>query len=150
MNTFQMNPKAIFTDMAFHHPPKAICADMDFHHPQAFSTEILAQAIACSNVRGVFPDHELFWFCRVQVSTIQFFSFPPVFMACFDDGSEVMPISPEPGTFSNHGSPDGSTPDHEGTGPRPSITEEKINEMFPQFAQLPLLLQSVCRFENCV
>ena len=28
--------------------------------------------------------------------------------------------------------------------------EEKINEMFVQVAKLPLLIQSVSRFENCV
>ena len=30
---------------------------------------ILAQAVSCSNVHGVFPVHKLFWFCLVQVST---------------------------------------------------------------------------------
>ena len=59
-----------------------------------------SRAIACSNVRGVFPVHELFWFCLVQVSTIQFCSFSPVLMASVDDGSDV-PISPMLGTSSN-------------------------------------------------
>ena len=36
------------------------------------SVAILVQAISCSNMRGVFPVHELFWFCLVQVSTSQF------------------------------------------------------------------------------
>ena len=35
------------------------------------SVAILAQAITCSNVRGVFPVHERFSFCLVQVSTTQ-------------------------------------------------------------------------------
>ena len=56
------------------------------------SVAIVAQAISCSNVRGVLPDHELFWFCLVHVSTTQFCSFPPVLMKSLDDGSDV-PIS---------------------------------------------------------
>ena len=35
------------------------------------SVAILAQAISCSNVHGVFPVHERFCFCLVQVSTTQ-------------------------------------------------------------------------------
>ena len=35
-----------------------------------------SRAISCSNVRGVFPGHERFWFCLVQKSTTQFCSFP--------------------------------------------------------------------------
>ena len=89
------------------------------------------------------------WFCLVLVSTTQFCCFPPAFMACVHDGSNV-PVSPIPTTSSIFGSPHGSTPDFEGTGIRPSTMEEKINEMFMQLAQLPLLLQSVSRFENCV
>ena len=81
------------------------------------SLAILAQAISFSNVRGVFPVHESFWFCRVQVSTTQFCSSPPVLMASVDDGSDV-PISPMPGTSSNCGSPDGSGPDLDGMGHR--------------------------------
>ena len=77
------------------------------HH----STTQHAQAISCSNVRGVFPVHEHFWFYLVQVSTTQFCSFPPVLMV--DDGSEV-PVSPKPGTSSNHGSPHGSSPRRNG------------------------------------
>ena len=64
-----------------------------------------------------FPVHESFWFCRVQVSTTQFCSSPPVLMASVDDGSDV-PISPMPGTSSNCGSPDGSGPDLDGMGHR--------------------------------
>ena len=37
----------------------------------------LAQAISCSNERGVFPVYERFWFCLVQVSATQFCCFPP-------------------------------------------------------------------------
>ena len=48
------------------------------------------------------------------------------------------------------GSPNGSLPDLEGTGYRASTMEERINEMVVQVAKLPLLIQSVSRFENCV
>ena len=48
------------------------------------------------------------------------------------------------------GSPNGSLPDLDGTGFRPSTVEEKINEMFIQIAKLPLLMQSISRFEKCV
>ena len=57
---------------------------------------------------------------------------------------------PVPASSSNMGSPNGSLPDIEGTGYRASTMEEKINEMFVQVAKLPLLIQSVSRFENCV
>ena len=60
------------------------------------------------------------WFCRVQVSTTQFCSFPPVLMANVDDGWEVR-ISPEPDTSLNHGSPQGSGPDLDGMGHRSSF-----------------------------
>ena len=50
------------------------------------SVAILAQAISCSNVHGAFLVHESFWFCLVQMSTTQFCSFSPVFMANVDDG----------------------------------------------------------------
>ena len=39
------------------------------------SVAIWAQAVSCSNVRGVFPVHELFWCCLVQVPATQFRSF---------------------------------------------------------------------------
>ena len=32
---------------------------------------LLAQAISCSNVHGVFTAHERYWFCLVQVSATQ-------------------------------------------------------------------------------
>ena len=83
---------------------------------------LLAQAISCSNMRGVCPVHELFWFCLVQVSTTQFCSFPSFLMARVSDGT-VMPISPAPASSSNMGSPDGSLPDLEGTGFRASTME---------------------------
>ena len=85
----------------------------------------------------------------VQVSTTQFCCFPPVLMARTRDGTDV-PVSPVPASSSNMGSPNGSLPDLEGTGYRASTMEEKINEMFVQIAKLPLLLQNVSRFENCV
>ena len=47
------------------------------------SVAILAQAISCLNVRGVFPVHELFLFCLVQVSTTQFCCFSFFLMARF-------------------------------------------------------------------
>ena len=61
-----------------------------------------------------------------------------------------MPVSPVPASSSNMGSPNGSLPDLEGTGYRASTMEEKINKMFVQIAKLPLLMQSISRFENCV
>ena len=73
------------------------------------SVAIRAQAISCSNVRGVVPVHEMFWFCLVQVSSTAFCSFPPVLMASVDDGSHVLisPVrgSPVRGTSSNYGCP---------------------------------------------
>ena len=75
------------------------------------SVAILAQAISCSNVRGVFPVHERFCFCLVQLSTTQFCSFPSFPMARVSDGTNV-PISPS----SNMGSVNGSLPDLEGVG----------------------------------
>ena len=88
----------------------------------------MAQAISCSSVRGVFPVHEPFWFCLVQVSTTQFCSFPSFLMARASDGTNV-PISPAPASSSNIGSLDGSLPDLEGTGFRASTVEEKITEI---------------------
>ena len=52
-----------------------------------------SRAISCSHVHGVFPVHERFWFCLVQVSATQFCCFPPVLMARASDGSDV-PVSP--------------------------------------------------------
>ena len=89
---------------------------------------------ACSNVRGVFPVHERFWFCLFQVSTTQFSSFPSFLMARVSDGTNV-PISPAPASSSNMGSPNGSLPDLGGTGCRASTMEEKINEIY---LQLPI------------
>ena len=93
------------------------------------SVAISAQAISCSNEHGVFPVHERFWLCLVQVSTTQFCSFPSFLMARASDGTDV-PVSPVPASSSNMGAPDGSLPDLEGTGYRASTMEEKINEMF--------------------
>ena len=76
------------------------------------SVTILPQAISCSNVRGVFPVHERFWFCLVQVSATQFCSFPSFLMARANDGTDVL-VSPLPASSSNLGSPNGSLPDLE-------------------------------------
>ena len=70
-------------------------------------------------------------------------------MARVSDGTHV-PISPAPASPSNVGSPIGSLSDLEGTGYRASTMEVKINEMFVQVVKLPLLIQSISRFENCV
>ena len=70
-------------------------------------------------------------------------------MARASDGTDV-PVSPLPASSSKMGSPSGSLPDLEGTGYRANTMEEKIKEMFVQVAKLPLLIQSVSRFENCV
>ena len=60
---------------------------------------ILVQAISCSNVHGVFPVHERFWFCL--------FSFSFVLMARASDGTDV-PVSPMRASSSNMESLDGS------------------------------------------
>ena len=93
--------------------------------------------------------YERFWCCLVQVSTTQFCCFPLVLMARASDGTDV-PVFPLPASSSNMGSLDGSLRDLEGTGYRACTMEEKIHEMFAQIAKLPLLIQSVSRFENCV
>ena len=108
-----------------------------------------SRAISCSNVHGVFPVHERFWFCFEQVSTTQFCCFPPVPMARASDGTDV-PVSPLPASSSKMGSLNGSFLDLEGTGYRASTMEKKINDMFVQIAKLPLLMQRKSRFENCV
>ena len=69
-----------------------------------------SRATSCSNVHGVFPVHERFWFCLVQVSTTQFCGFPPVLMARASDGTDVL-VSPLPVSSSKMGSPNGSLPD---------------------------------------
>ena len=73
-----------------------------------------SRAISCSNVHGVFPVHERFWFCLVQVSTTQFCCFPPVLMARASDGTDVL-VPPLPASSSNMGSPSGSLPELGGT-----------------------------------
>ena len=70
-------------------------------------------------------------------------------MARASDGTYV-PVSPLPASSSNMGSPNGSLPDLEGTGYRASTMQEKINEIVVQVAKMPLLIQSVSRFLNCV
>ena len=113
------------------------------------SVAIWAQAISCSNVRGVYPVHERFWFCLVQVSTTQSCSFSFFLMARASDGTDV-PVSPVPASSSNVGSPNSSLPDLDATGFRVSTMVEKINEMFVPIAKWLPLIQSVSRFENCV
>ena len=97
---------------------------------------ILAFAISCSNVRGVLPVHDRFWFRLVQVCTNQICKFPSFVKARMSDGTDV-PISPAPASSSNLGSPNGSLLDLEGTGFRASSMEEKINDIH---LQLPLSL----------
>ena len=106
----------------------------------------LAQAISCSNVRGVFPVHERFWFCLVQVSTTKFCNFQSFLMTRVSGGTNV-PIFPAPASSSNMGTLNGSLPDFEGTGFRASTMQEKINEIY---VQLPLFMQNAARIENCV
>ena len=79
------------------------------------SVAILAQAISCSNVRCVFPVHELFWFCLVQVSTTQFCSFSAISHATCERRNRCAKISGACFLCSNMGSPCGSLPDVEGT-----------------------------------
>ena len=59
-------------------------------------------------------------------------------------------VSLSPVSSSNMGSLDGSLLDYEGSGYRSSAMEEEINEMFKQFAMLPLLMQSTSSFEDYV
>ena len=66
-------------------------------------------------------------------------------MARVSDGTHV-PVSPFPAFSSTVGSPNGSLPDLERKGSRPS-TMEKINEIY---LQLPLFIQNAARIENCV
>ena len=80
-------------------------------------------------MHGVFPVHERFWFCVVQVSTTQFCSFPPVLASSVDDGSDVR-ISPMLGTSSNYGSLDGSGPDLDGMGHRSIDAQFKVPRYF--------------------
>ena len=56
---------------------------------KALTVAISAQAISCSNVHGVFPVHELFWFCLVHLSATQFCSFQSLLMSCAGDGTDV-------------------------------------------------------------
>ena len=108
------------------------------HHLRCLIRSHFAQEpFPVRNVHGVFPVHERFWFCLVQVWHVRV------------NGTDV-PVSPLPASSSNMGSPNGSLPDLEGTGYRASTMEEKINEILVQIAKLPLLMQSVSRFENCV
>ena len=96
----------------------------------------------------IFLCRELFWFCLVQASTTQFCCFPTVLMAHIDDASDrPVPPSPVQHSSSNFGSPNGSAPDLDGTGIRPSTMEEKMNEIY---LQLPFFLQNASRIENSV
>ena len=66
-------------------------------------------------------------------------------MARVSDGTDV-PVSPVQASSSNMG----SLPDIDGTGFRACTMEEKVNEIFVQLEKLPLLVQSISRFENFV
>ena len=99
-----------------------VCTWLEFWSPAPVA--ILAQAISCSNVRGDYPVHELFWFCLVQVSTAQFCSFSSFLMSRASDGTDV-PVSPVPASSSNMGSPNGSLPDLDGVGGRSTSTMEE-------------------------
>ena len=68
-------------------------------------------------------------------------------MSRASDGTDVL-VSPLPASSSNMGSPHGSLHDLERTGYRTRTMEEKRNEMFIQVAKMPLLMQSVSRFES--
>ena len=121
------------------------------------SVVLVAQAISCSTVRGVFPVHELFWFCLVQVSTTQFCSFSSFLMARVSDGTDV-PESSVPASFSNMGSPNGSLLDLEGVGGQPSSTMEEnfeamLTKRLAQFeahsaalASIPTLVQGLKQY----
>ena len=58
-----------------------------------FGSHFGSRAISGSNVHGVFPVDERFWFCLVQVSTTQFCCSSLVLMARASDGTDV-PVSP--------------------------------------------------------
>ena len=105
------------------------------------SVAILAQAVSCSNVRGVVPVHELFWFVLSKCLQPCFCSFPSFLMARVSDGTDV-PVSPTPASSSEMRSPCGSLPDLDGTGFRACTMEETINETFIQIAKVPHLMQS--------
>ena len=74
------------------------------------SVAILAQETLLVRTCSVFPVHEHFSFCLVQVSRTQLCRFPPVLMARARDGTDV-PVSPLPASSSNMGSTYGSFPD---------------------------------------
>ena len=125
------------------------------------SVAIFAQAISCLGVRGVFLVCELFWFCLVQVSTIQFCSFPFAFMANahpFDDAEHAnVPNSPIQELSSNFGSPNGSGPDLEGVvAPqvhwRPSLQKDvlKSNYISRRLHRFPCSYRDFTRFENSI
>ena len=113
------------------------------------SVAIEAQATSCSNVRGVFSRSRAFLVCLVQVSATQFCSIPAFLTARVSVEQMCQYLRYQP-PLRKWDLLNGSLPDLEGTGYRASTMEEKINEMFIQIAKLPLLLQSISRFENCV
>ena len=63
-----------------HHCTECLCLKACARTARPNSVAILAQATSSSNLHGVFPVHEPFWFCLVQVSTTQFCSFSLVLM----------------------------------------------------------------------
>ena len=101
------------------------------------SVAILAQAISCSNVHGVFPVHERFWFCFVQVSTNQFSlfaAFASVFMATGRASDDALHTSllGSPPLSSNVGSPHGSGHDLDGMGTRSEVLWTRNSMPFSQ------------------
>ena len=114
------------------------------------SVALVAQAISCSTVRGIFPVHELFWFCLVQVSTNQLRSFSSFPMARVSDGTDV-PVSSVPDSSSNMGSPNGSLLDLEGVGGHTTSTMEEnfeamLTKRLAQFEAHSAALASIPTF----
>ena len=138
----------------------------DRSHDLRLSVAVLAQAISCSNVRMIFLRHELFWFCLVQVFSTQFCWFPPSFLVIARpvagaDHANV-PNSPLQDLSSNFGSLDGSLPDFERVGARPTHSMEERFEAilarrlsqsevhFGALASIPMLVQGFTSFENSI
>ena len=109
---------------------------------------ISAQAISCSNVRGVFPVHERFWLCLVQVSATKFCSFTAFLMARVSDGTNVL-ISPAPASSSNLGSLNGSLPDLEGVGGHSQLVSQPWKRM-QRPSPVGLARQDLGRFSDIV
>ena len=81
---------------------------------------ILAQAISCLNVRGVFPVHERFWFCLVQQPGLSFLILSHGTCERRNRRARISGTS----LLFEYGF-DGSVPDLDGTGFRATTMEEK-------------------------